>query len=160
MSLGVEIEVLSQALALLWKQSRAFDFYFYRILDYCIEAEVYGVICFGMGVTLRKGNREYFYSCLDRLFPGMKEKYIRTYGMRYVLDSPRNDELMKLFHNICESSGILHDNRQIFEYLSTFEDKSSGTQLSLFDARQQAKSCVFRKKGKKIFRLMPKDIYK
>lgn len=37
MSLGVEIEVLSQALALLWKQSRAFDFYFYRILDYCIE---------------------------------------------------------------------------------------------------------------------------
>lgn len=103
------------------------------ILDYCIEAEVYGVICLGMGVTLREGNREYFYSCLDRLFPGMKEKYIRTYGMRYVLDSPRNDELMKLFHNICESSGILHDNRQIFEYLSTFEDKSSGTQLSLFD---------------------------
>ena len=103
------------------------------ILDYCIEAEVYGVICFGMGVTLREGNREYFYSCLDRLFPGMKEKYIRTYGMRYVLDSPRNDELMKLFHKICESSGILHDNRKILEYLSTFEDKSSGTQLSLFD---------------------------
>ena len=26
------------------------------ILDMCIEAKVYGVICFGMGLTLREGN--------------------------------------------------------------------------------------------------------
>ena len=37
------------------------------ILEYCIEAKVYGVICFGMGLTLREGNREYFYNQLDRL---------------------------------------------------------------------------------------------
>ena len=55
------------------------------ILEYCIEAKVYGVICFGMGLTLREGNREYFYSQLDRLFPHMKEKYICTYGMQYQL---------------------------------------------------------------------------
>ena len=36
------------------------------ILEYCIEAKVYGVICFGMGLTLREGNREYFYNQLDR----------------------------------------------------------------------------------------------
>ena len=30
------------------------------ILDMCIEAKVYGVLCFGMGLTLREGNREYF----------------------------------------------------------------------------------------------------
>ena len=49
------------------------------ILEYCIEAKVYGVICFGMGLTLREGNREYFYSQLDRLFPHMKEKYMSIY---------------------------------------------------------------------------------
>lgn len=103
------------------------------ILEYCIEANVYGVICFGMGLTLREGNREYFYSQLDRLFPHMKEKYIRTYGMQYQLNSPRNPELMQLFHQLCEKNGILHDNRQIFEYLRTFEDKNSAVQLSLFD---------------------------
>lgn len=103
------------------------------ILDYCIEAGVHGVLCFGMGVTLRDGNREYFYNCLDRDFPGMKEKYIRTYGMNYVLNSPKNGNLMRLFHTICESCGILHDNRQIFKYLNEFEDKTSGTQLSMFD---------------------------
>ena len=46
------------------------------ILDMCMEAKVYGIICFGMGLTLREGNREYFYEQLDSLFPGLKEKYI------------------------------------------------------------------------------------
>ncbi len=103
------------------------------ILEYCIEAEVYGIICFGMGLTLREGNREYFYSQLDRLFPHLKEKYIRTYGMQYQISSPRNDMLMKIFHQLCEENGILHDNDKIFEYLCSFEEKSQYVQLNLLD---------------------------
>lgn len=103
------------------------------ILEYCIEAEVYGIICFGMGMTLREGNREYFYSQLDRLFPHLKEKYIRTYGTQYQISSPRNDMLMKIFHQLCEDNGILHDNDRIFEYLCSFEEKSQYVQLNLLD---------------------------
>lgn len=103
------------------------------ILRGCAEMGVRGVICFGMGLTLRDGNREYFYRQLDRLFPGLKEKYIKTYGMQYEINSPRNEELMKLFHEFCQEHGMLHDNGQIFEYLHTFEEKNSGVQLSLFD---------------------------
>ena len=103
------------------------------ILEYCIEAKVYGVICFGMGLTLREGSREYFYSQLDRLFPHMKEKYIRTYGTQYQLSSPKHNELMRLFHQICEDNGIMHDNSKIFEYLYNFEEKNSPVQLNLFD---------------------------
>lgn len=102
------------------------------ILRSCAEMGVRGVICFGMGLTLRDGNREYFYRQLDRLFPGMKEKYIKTYGVQYEINSPRNKELMALFHKFCEEHGMLHDNGQIFEYLHTFEEKNSGVQLSLF----------------------------
>lgn len=102
------------------------------ILDYCAEAGVYGIICFEMGLTLRQGNREYFYSQLDKLFPHMKEKYIQTYGMQYEVNSPKNKELMSLFHKICEDNSIIHDNKQIFKYLSTFEEKDNH-QLSLFD---------------------------
>lgn len=93
------------------------------ILNYCIEAKVRGVICFGMGLTLREGNREYFYRQLDRFFPNMKEKYIRTYGTRYEINSPNSNELTQLFHETCEKNGIMHDNGQIFSYLNTFEDK-------------------------------------
>ena len=102
------------------------------ILNYCLEAKVYGIICFGMGMTLREGSREYFYRQLDQLFPHMKEKYIRTFGSQYELNSPRSRSLMRLFHQICSEKGIVHDNRQIFEYLNTFEEKSNYVQLSLF----------------------------
>lgn len=102
------------------------------ILDYCIEAKVYGIICFGMGLTLREGNREYFYKQLDYLFPHLKEKYIQTYGNQYVIDSPNSKELMKLFHKTCGENGIVHNNEQIFQYLNTFEEKGQGVQLSLF----------------------------
>lgn len=103
------------------------------ILEYCIEAKVYGVICFGMGLTLREGNREYFYSQLDRLFPHMKEKYMRIYGTQYQVNSPKNNELMKLFHQICEDNNIIHDNSKIFKYLYTFEERNSSIQLNLLD---------------------------
>ncbi len=102
------------------------------ILDMCIEAKVKGIICFGMGLTLREGNREYFYKQLDRLFPGLKEKYIKTYGYRYEAGSPNNKELMRLFHQRCSLNGIMHNNDQIFRYLQEFEEKEKGVQMSLF----------------------------
>lgn len=103
------------------------------ILELCAEAGVYGVINYGMGLTLREGNREYFYEQLDNLFPGLKERYIRTYGNRYVIESPNNRRLMEIFHQKCGESGIVHDNEQIFRYLQTFEDKGAGRQMSLWD---------------------------
>ncbi len=103
------------------------------ILDLCMQAQVRGIICFGMGMTLREGSREYFYSQLDRLFPGMKERYIQAYGGRYELASPDNAALMRLFRDKCASGGLMHDNAQIFDYLSTMEEKERFSQLSLWD---------------------------
>ena len=102
------------------------------ILDYCVKAKVKGVICFGIGLTLREGNREYFYKQLDRLFPGLKEKYMQWYGYRYEISSPDNERLMEIFHRRCEENGIMHDNDEIFGYLNEFEELSGGDQLRLF----------------------------
>lgn len=104
------------------------------ILDYCAKAKVYGIICFGMGLTLREGNREYFYACLDRYFPGLKQKYIQTYGGSYEVISPKNNELMALLYKRCRQEGIVCDNNEIFSFLHSFEDKLSGRQLNLFDS--------------------------
>lgn len=103
------------------------------ILNYCVEAKVYGIINFGMGMTLREGSREYFYGQLDKLFPNMKERYIRAYGNQYELASPRSGCLMELFYEACEKNGIVHDNNRIFEYLNTFEQKEEHVQLSFLD---------------------------
>lgn len=100
------------------------------ILELCREAGVKGVIQFGMGLTLREGNREYFYAQLDRHFPGLKGEYIRRYGNAYEIPSPRNRELMKLFHETCRRYGMWHDNEQIFAYMRQFEEKEE--QMRLF----------------------------
>lgn len=101
------------------------------ILDYCAEAGVKGIICFGMGLTLREGSREHFYRQLDLRFPGLKERYIRKYGSAYILDSPHSRELMGLFHRRCEEAGLMHSNERIFQFLGEFEDRRP-EQLSLF----------------------------
>ena len=100
------------------------------ILEYCREAGVKGILNFGMGLTLRDGDREYYYAALDRHFPGLKQRYIQTYGNAYELPSPNARELWNLFHDKCEGYGIWHDNSRIFSYLTTLEEKDA--QLSLF----------------------------
>ena len=102
------------------------------ILQYCIEAKVFGIVCFGMGVTLRDGSRECFYKNLDASFPGLKEIYMQRYGNSYSVMSPHNTQLMNLFRTRCRGNGIEYNPDTIFSYLTAFEDKQQGGQLELF----------------------------
>lgn len=101
------------------------------ILDYCVRAKVKGIINFDMGVTLRDGNREYFYKKLDEHFPGLKEKYIRMYGNSYQLSSPNSRKLNMIYKSECIKNGIMCDVNECFEYLNKYEDKYGGEQISL-----------------------------
>ena len=101
------------------------------LLDYCVRAKVKGIINFDMGVTLRDGNREYFYKKLDEHFPGLKEKYIRMYGNSYQLSSPNSRQLNMIYKSECIKNGIMCDVNECFEYLNKYEDKYSGEQISL-----------------------------
>lgn len=101
------------------------------VVEGCHDAGVKRIICFGMGMTLREGNREYFYENLDRHFPGLKEKYMFRYGDNYVVGSPRNRELMILFTELCDRYGIVHDNDEIFSYLNRLEKRDRSVQTDL-----------------------------
>ena len=87
------------------------------ILQYCIDAQVKGIVCFGIGVTLRDGDREYFYAALDRHFPGLRRRYEQTYGNAYEIVSPQHNRLMRIFQDTCAAHGILHEPEQVFAYL-------------------------------------------
>ncbi len=99
------------------------------IVESCAEAGVKGIVQFGMGLTLRDGSREYYYTQLDRHFPGLKERTIRTYGSAYELPSTHDRELTELFHTLCTKYGIWHDNNQLFRWMSQLDDPE---QLSFF----------------------------
>jgi DNA repair photolyase len=102
------------------------------LLDYCIEAKVYGIICFEMGLTLREGDREYFYKNLDKYFPELKEKYQRRYGNSYILTSDNNKNLMEIFNNTCNEHNIVHTVDELFNYMHIFEERNKKRQLELF----------------------------
>ena len=87
------------------------------ILDWCIDAGVKGIICFNIGMTLRDGDREYYYQRLDHLFQGLTETYRHQYGKAYDVVSPRKDELMQYFTETCEKHGILHTPDDCFQYI-------------------------------------------
>jgi len=99
------------------------------ILDYCIESEVKGIICYGMGLTLREGNREYYYENLDNHFPGLKEKYIREYGNSYSIPSSRDKKLMDIFKRRTSQNSIMNNPNEIFKYLHEFPQKTYQTKL-------------------------------
>ena len=102
-----------------------------NILDECIRVGVKGIIDFGMGLTLREGDREYYYAALDEHFPGMKERYIREYGNAYELPSPNAKALMDIFKRKCKVNGILSSPDECFRFMNDLPEKYP--QMSLFD---------------------------
>ena len=100
------------------------------ILEYAKTAGVKGIINFGMGLTLRDGDREYYYAALDRNFPGLKEKYIRTYKNAYELPSSDSERLWQVFAEKCTEYGIEYRTDKVFEYINTLDEEDE--QLTLF----------------------------
>ena len=101
------------------------------ILEECIRVGVKGIICFDMGVTLREGDREYFYEALDKNFPGLKEKYIETYGNSYNVPSPNSHKLMRLFEDTCKAHNVLYKPDDCFNYLNDLPERYEQLTLDL-----------------------------
>lgn len=103
------------------------------LIKFCVEAKVYGILLWDMGVTLREGDRDYFYKKLDEHFPGLKRRYINTYGNQYMITSPNNDKLMRIVREECQKHGIVCGSDVLFSYMKQFETKVNIEQMSLFD---------------------------
>jgi DNA repair photolyase len=102
-----------------------------QILEACAKVGVKGIIDFGMGLTLREGDREYFYAALDKHFPGMKKRYIETYGNAYDLPSPDSGKLTGILKEICMENNMMYKPDDCFRYMNEFPEKYK--QMSLFD---------------------------
>ncbi len=100
------------------------------IIDRCVQVGVKGIICFGFGLTLRDGNREYFYSALDKHFPGIRERYQKSFGNSYVCESPNSARLMQVFKRECGRHKIICTPDECFSYMKLFPKKD--LQMDLF----------------------------
>ena len=101
------------------------------IIGYCFDAGVIGIINFGFGVTMRSGNREYFYGKLDEHFPGMKERYIKRFGDAYECPSDNSARLWNIFRRECRAHRVMQNPGEIFAYMNEYPTVNK--QMSLFD---------------------------
>ena len=89
------------------------------------------IFAYGMGLTLRGNQREYYYEKLSKLFPNelLVKKYMNIYGEKYECSSLEHRKLWDIFKNECERCGILYKMNDIINaYRKNYEE----TQISLF----------------------------
>ena len=102
------------------------------IFESCAEAGVKAILCFGIGLTLREGNREYFYAAIERAalrdsrFAGMKERYQKTFGYSYMATSPRDNELMARLARLCAENNIMLGTDSVFKWMEEFPAAAQG----------------------------------
>ena len=102
------------------------------VLDYCVKAKVYGILCFGIGMTLREGDREYYYKKLDAHFPGLRSQYEKKYGGNYSITSDNNTELMEILNEVCSANSIVCETGKVFDFMAALEEKDAIWQQELF----------------------------
>jgi DNA repair photolyase len=108
------------------------------ILDYCVRASVKAIMYFGVGMTLRDGDREYYFRKLDEHFPGLKARYIREFGNAYQLPSPNAERLDRVVRDICGRHGIMLGIDNVFKWLAEYPERNR--QLTLEDIWDRTKN--------------------
>lgn len=75
------------------------------------------IYAYGMGLTLRGNQRQYFYEKVNENFKDktIVKKYIEAYGNDYECPSPQHKELWKVFVEECEKYNILYKMKDIIK---------------------------------------------
>lgn len=82
------------------------------------------------GVTLRQNQRDYYFAQLDKFFPGLKEKYIKTYGLSYECLSSNFHKLAEVAKETCQKYRLPY---KMSDIVKVIRDANPVKQLSLFD---------------------------
>lgn len=78
-----------------------------------------------MGMSLRTGQREYYYKELEKSFPGLVQQYWQRYGYQYGAQSPRADELYGIFNQLKSEYGFA-------DHIPSYEPQADAVQPGLF----------------------------
>lgn len=90
-----------------------------------------GLLTFGIGMTLRYGNREYYFKKLEEHFPELKKEYMRKYGSSYGIKSPNSQKLTRIIKKFCKDNNIIYGEKEVFKFCTLFPEQNN--QLSIFD---------------------------
>jgi len=76
------------------------------VLEQAADAGACYVVC-SLGMTLRDRQRDYYYHKLDRHFPGLSDRYRRTFGDQMYCGVRDHQELQQFVNDTCQRLGLL-----------------------------------------------------
>ena len=99
-----------------------------NIKDIVNKASYYGVkyIVPWIGMSLRDRQRSYYYDALDKNFKGIRDKYEKKYGDRYICQAQNYKKLNYLLKDECTKHNILLK-------MPSYENKITSMQLDMFN---------------------------
>lgn len=102
-----------------------------KIVRKAYECGARFIFAYGMGMSLRSNQREYYYEKLIQNFPkeNLVERYMNTYKNNYECPSPNAKKLYNVFVKECEKYGIKYKMKDIIE---DYKKKYTDSQLSWF----------------------------
>lgn len=102
-----------------------------NIIKKAYESNAKFVFSYGLGVTLRQNQRQYYFDQLNKLFPGnnLPQRYINTYKESYINPASNNKKLWRVFKEECEKYNLLYKMEDIIKDYKTNYEK---TQISWF----------------------------
>lgn len=102
-----------------------------NIIKKAYESNAKFVFSYGLGVTLRQNQRQYYFDQLNKLFPGnnLPQRYINTYKESYINPASNNKKLWRVFREECEKYNLLYKMEDIIKDYKTNYEK---TQISWF----------------------------
>ncbi|SCI74226.1 Radical SAM superfamily [uncultured Clostridium sp.] len=102
-----------------------------NIIKRAYECGAKFIFSYGIGVTLRSNQREYYFEQLRKIFPNqmLDEKYIKTYGEQYENSSLKSEHLWKVFKEECEKYNLLYDMKDI---IKDYKSRYKSSQITWF----------------------------
>lgn len=102
-----------------------------NIIKKAYESNAKFVFSYGLGVTLRQNQRQYYFDQLNKLFPGnnLPQRYINAYKESYINPASNNKKLWRVFKEECEKYNLLYKMEDIIKDYKTNYEK---TQISWF----------------------------
>lgn len=102
-----------------------------NIIKKAYESGAKFVFTYGLGVTLRQNQREYYFEQLRKIFPdeNLDKKYEKIYGESYENGARNYEHLCNVFKEECEKYNLLYKMKDI---INDYKNKYEKTQISWF----------------------------
>lgn len=104
-----------------------------EVVQCLVQYDILGIDLMDYRLAIKKSVREFFYNEFRERFPKEHKVFSDNYEETGELIPPNAKEELEALQNICKEKGIMVSSQKIKAWKRQYENKTVGSQLSIFD---------------------------